>query len=193
MATVPAPVNNGSAATTLPTLCFLGLGANLHLPLLQLQQAVVALAALEHCQLQSVSSLYGSKPMGPQDQPDYVNAVVAILTTLTAEQLLDQLQKIELEQGRQRKDQRWGPRTLDLDILLFGEQCIDNERLTVPHYGMKVREFVLYPLAELAPELHLPDGTALSQLLAAVPLNGLVMLAPPPALDQSFQSEVAGK
>lgn len=169
-----------SAATKLPTLCYLGLGANLHQPLQQLQQAVVALAALDNCQLQSVSSLYGSKPMGPQDQPDYVNAVAALTTTLSAEQLLDQLQKIELEQGRQRKDERWGPRTLDLDILLFGNQTIQNERLTVPHYGMKVREFVLYPLAELAPELHLPDGTALVQLLTAVPLNGLVVLAPPP-------------
>lgn len=166
----------------LPTFCYLGLGANLHLPLQQLQQAVVALAALEHCQLQSVSSLYGSKPMGPQDQPDYVNAVVAILTTLTAEQLLDQLQRIELEQGRQRKDERWGPRTLDLDILLFGNQTINTERLIVPHYGMKVREFVLYPLAELAPELHLPDGTPLAQLLTTVPQNGLVVLAPPPAI-----------
>jgi 2-amino-4-hydroxy-6-hydroxymethyldihydropteridine diphosphokinase len=184
MATVQAPVNKESAATTLPTLCYLGLGANLHQPLLQLQQAVVALAALEHCQLQNVSSLYGSKPMGPQDQPDYVNAVAAIVTTLSAEQLLDQLQKIELEQGRQRKDQRWGPRTLDLDILLYGEQNIQNERLTVPHYGMKMREFVLYPLAELAPELHLPDGTALAQLLKAVPLNGLVVLAAPPAIDR---------
>ena len=184
MLSVPPSSNELSAATTLPTLCYLGLGANLHQPLHQLQQAVVALAALEHCQLQSVSSLYGSKPMGPQDQPDYVNAVAAISTTLSAEQLLDQLQKIELEQGRQRKDERWGPRTLDLDILLFGKQTINSERLTVPHYGMKVREFVLYPLAELAPELHLPDGTALSQLLATVALNGLVVLAPPPLPDR---------
>lgn len=184
MLSVPLSNQESSAAAMLPTFCYLGLGANLHQPLQQLQQAVVALAALEHCQLQHVSSLYGSKPMGPQDQPDYVNAVVAISTTLSAEQLLDQLQKIELEQGRQRKDERWGPRTLDLDILLFGNQTINTARLTVPHYGMKVREFVLYPLAELAPELHLPDGTKLSQLLAAVPLNGLVVLAPPPAIDR---------
>jgi 2-amino-4-hydroxy-6-hydroxymethyldihydropteridine diphosphokinase len=169
-----------SAAVVLPTLCYIGLGANLHQPLQQLQQAVVALAALENCQLLKVSSMYGSKPMGPQDQPDYVNAVAAIATTLSAEQLLDQLQNIELEQGRQRKAERWGPRTLDLDILLFGDHILNTERLTVPHYGMKVREFVLYPLFELAPELHLPDGVALSQLLAVVPQNGLVVLAPPP-------------
>jgi 2-amino-4-hydroxy-6-hydroxymethyldihydropteridine diphosphokinase len=182
MLNTPPTHNETSAAAMLPTLCYLGLGANLHQPLQQLQQAVVALAALEDCQLQSVSSLYGSKPMGPQDQPDYVNAVVALLTTLTTEQLLDQLQTIELEQGRQRKDERWGPRTLDLDILLFGNHTINTTRLTVPHYGMKVREFVLYPLAELAPELQLPDATPLAQLLTTVPQNGLVVLAPPPAI-----------
>ncbi|MBU2277421.1 MAG: 2-amino-4-hydroxy-6-hydroxymethyldihydropteridine diphosphokinase, partial [Gammaproteobacteria bacterium] len=97
-----------------PTICYIGLGANLHQPLQQLEQAVLALAALEHCQLLGVSSFYGSKPMGPQDQPDYVNAVAMLQTNLPAERLLDQLQKIELEQGRERKDQRWGPRTLDL-------------------------------------------------------------------------------
>jgi len=177
-----------SAATEPPTICYLGLGANLHQPLQQLQRAVHALARLAHCQLVAVSSLYGSKPMGPQDQPDYVNAVVALSTSLYAEELLDQLQKIELEQGRQRKDERWGPRTLDLDILLFGDNTINSERLTVPHYGMKVREFVLYPLAELAPELHLPDGTALLQLLTTVPRNGLVVLAPPPSAGSAQQS-----
>ncbi len=97
--------------------------------------------------------------MGPQDQPDYVNAVAALHTRLAAEDLLTELQKIELEQGRQRKDERWGPRTLDLDILLFGHEIIQTERLTVPHYGMKQREFVLYPLAELNSDLVLPDGT----------------------------------
>lgn len=182
--------NDLSAATMLPTLCYLGLGANLHQPLQQLQQAVLALAALQDCQLLKVSSLYGSKPMGPQDQPDYVNAVAALATTLSAEQLLDRLQRIELEQGRQRKDERWGPRTLDIDILLFGVQIMHTERLTVPHYGMKVREFVLYPLAEIAPELHLPGGVPLTELLTTVPLNGLVVLAPSPEFDRSFQSQL---
>jgi 2-amino-4-hydroxy-6-hydroxymethyldihydropteridine diphosphokinase len=169
-----------SATPVVPTLCYIGLGANLHQPQQQLQQAVVALAALEHCELLKVSSLYSSKPMGPQDQPDYINAVAALATSLTAEQLLDQLQKIELEQGRQRKSERWGPRTLDLDILLFGDHIMNTERLIVPHYGMKVREFVLYPLFELAPELHFPDGVPLTQLLAVVPQNGLEAFAPPP-------------
>jgi 2-amino-4-hydroxy-6-hydroxymethyldihydropteridine diphosphokinase len=164
-----AHINNG-------VLCYIGLGANLSEPLLQLQQAALALKHIKATELVAVSSFYGSKPMGPQDQPDYVNAVAALRTELTAEQLLDALQKIELEQGRQRKDERWGPRTLDLDILLFGEQCINTARLTVPHYGMKNREFVLYPLAEIQPDLQLPDGSLLQQLLQQVPANGLTVL-----------------
>jgi 2-amino-4-hydroxy-6-hydroxymethyldihydropteridine diphosphokinase len=161
-------------------LTYIGLGANLDEPVLQLQQAVAALKNIAATELVAVSSLYGSKPMGPQDQPDYVNAVAALRTSLSPLQLLDALQKIELEQGRQRKDERWGPRTLDLDILLFGELTLNSERLTVPHYGMKSREFVLYPLAEIAAELSLPDGTALQALLKQVPLNGLTVLQPPP-------------
>ena len=153
--------------------CYIGLGANLAQPLAQLQQAVAALRLLPASQLIAVSSFYGSKPMGPQDQPDYVNAVAALDTELPAEALLDALQLIEQKQGRQRKDERWGPRTLDLDILLYGDDIINSERLTVPHYGLKQREFVLYPLAEIAPNLSLPDGTVLSSLLAQVPLNGL--------------------
>lgn len=153
--------------------CYIGLGANLAQPLAQLQQAVAALRLLPASQLVAVSSFYGSKPMGPQDQPDYVNAVAALDTELSAEALLDALQQIEQQQGRQRKDERWGPRTLDLDILLYGDDIINSERLTVPHYGLKQREFVLYPLAEIAPNLRLPDGSVLSSLLQQVPLNGL--------------------
>jgi 2-amino-4-hydroxy-6-hydroxymethyldihydropteridine diphosphokinase len=156
--------------------CYLGLGANLAQPQVQLQHAVAALQQLPHTRLLTVSSFYGSKPMGPQNQPDYVNAVAAIETSLTAEQLLDTLQQIEQQQGRLRKDERWGPRTLDLDILLYGNDVINTPRLTVPHYGMRVREFVLYPLYEIAPELSLPDGTVLSSLLELVPLNGLQKL-----------------
>lgn len=158
------------------TLVYIGLGANLGQPVHQLEQAVFALQHISESELLQVSGFYGSKPMGPQDQPDYVNAVAALRTTLSAEALLDQLQRIELEQGRQRKDERWGPRTLDLDILLFGQQIIQTERLTVPHYGMKLREFVLYPLAEIQPELVLPDGVQLTELLALVPPNGLCRL-----------------
>ena len=155
---------------------YIGLGANLNQPLLQLQQAVAALSGIESTAVAAVSSFYGSKPMGPQDQPDYVNAVAALDTQLSAERLLDVLQQIEQQQGRQRKANRWGPRTLDLDILLYGNDVINTERLTVPHYGLRQREFVLYPLYEIAPALQLPDGTVLSSLLEQVPLNGLEKL-----------------
>lgn len=158
------------------TLAYVGLGANLAQPVQQLERALVALQSIKDTEFVQVSGFYGSKPMGPQDQPDYVNAVAALTTRLSAEDLLTELQQIELEQGRQRKDERWGPRTLDLDILLFGDDVIQTERLTVPHYGMKVREFVLYPLAELNLNLVLPDGTKLSELLTTVPLNGLTRL-----------------
>lgn len=157
---------------------YLGLGANLDAPLQQLQQAVTALSQLPQSQLAAVSSFYGSKPMGPQDQPDYVNAVAALDTTLSAETLLNELQRIELEQGRQRKDDRWGPRTLDLDILLYGEEILATPRLTVPHYGIHQREFVLYPLLELAPQLHIPGLGALADIAKQVPRNGLTILTP---------------
>lgn len=157
-------------------LVYIGLGANLAQPVAQLQQAIVALQQIADTRLVQVSSLYGSKPMGPQDQPDYVNAVAAVETELSAEQLLDALQHIEQQHGRQRKAERWGPRTLDLDILLYGNDSINTARLTVPHYGLRQREFVLYPLYEIAPQLQLPDGTVLSSLLEQVPLNGLQKL-----------------
>jgi len=160
---------------------YLGLGANLESPQQQLEQAISALMAVPNCYVAGVSSFYASKPMGPQDQPDYVNAVAALDTTLPAEALLDVLQRIELEQGRQRKDERWGPRTLDLDILLYGDQQIATERLTVPHYGLQQREFVVYPLLELAPDLHIPALGSLQQIAAVLPRNGLAILSGPRA------------
>lgn len=156
---------------------FVAIGSNLGDPLAQARRAVAALATLPESELQQASSFYGSRPMGPADQPDYVNAVVRLHTRLGPLALLDQLQRIELEQGRVRKDERWGPRTLDLDLLLYGEEHIQHERLTVPHYGMKEREFVLLPLAELAPALVLPCGTPLIDLVARCPRNGLAIIA----------------
>ncbi|MGB0898050.1 MAG: 2-amino-4-hydroxy-6-hydroxymethyldihydropteridine diphosphokinase [Psychrobium sp.] len=153
--------------------CFIGVGSNLGDPVVQAKQAIAALSELANTQLSDVSSLYASKPMGPSDQPDYVNAVAKITTTLTPLELLDALQYIELHQGRVRKDERWGPRTLDLDILLIDDLAIDHPRLTVPHYGMREREFVLYPLFEISPNLMLSDGVALSQLIQSCPRNGL--------------------
>lgn len=158
---------------------YIGLGANLAEPMQQLQRAVAALQQLPASQLVAVSQFYGSKPMGPQDQPDYVNAVAAIDTALAPEALLDALQQIELEQGRQRKDERWGPRTLDLDILLYADAVINTPRLTVPHYGLHLREFVVYPLLELAPELTVPGHGPVAQIATQLPRNGLTVLASP--------------
>lgn len=156
---------------------YIGLGSNLAKPLQQLRAALQAIAQLPHSQLQAHSSFYISDPLGPADQPRYVNAVAALDTALEPWQLLDALQRIEQEQGRVRRAERWGPRTLDLDILLFGKRLIDDERLTVPHYHMHARPFVLYPLAELVAELQLPDGRSLNALLEACPFSGLERLA----------------
>jgi len=156
---------------------YIGLGSNLATPIEQLRSALAALAALPQTDLIAQSSFYSSDPLGPADQPRYVNAVAALDTELSPLALLDALQTIELEQGRTRKAERWGPRTLDLDILLFGERLLDEPRLTVPHYHMHARAFVLYPLAEIAPDLKLPDGRALAELLGACPYAGLERLS----------------
>ncbi|WP_261903130.1 2-amino-4-hydroxy-6-hydroxymethyldihydropteridine diphosphokinase [Vibrio fortis] len=152
---------------------YIAVGSNLADPVSQANLAIETLKSLPQSKFIATSKLYSSTPMGPQNQPDYINAVVAIETELTPIELLNCTQAIEQEQGRVRKDERWGPRTLDLDIILYGNEVIDSERLTVPHYGMKEREFVLYPLAEIAPSLQLPDGTELSKLLKVVDKNGL--------------------
>ncbi|MBI6853339.1 2-amino-4-hydroxy-6-hydroxymethyldihydropteridine diphosphokinase [Pseudomonas cichorii] len=156
---------------------YIGLGSNLADPAEQLRHAVDALALLPQSQLAGVSSFYVSDSLLP-GQPRYTNAVAALDTALAPLELLDALQGIELDQGRERHE-RWGPRTLDLDILLFGERLIDEPRLKVPHYHMQARPFVLYPLAELAPRLDLADGRTLEQLLAACPFEGLERLSAP--------------
>ncbi|MGB0923306.1 MAG: 2-amino-4-hydroxy-6-hydroxymethyldihydropteridine diphosphokinase [Pseudoalteromonas shioyasakiensis] len=155
---------------------YLGLGANLNAPRKQIHAAVAALKALKDVEFVCVSHDYASKPMGPQDQPDYVNAVACVKTALKPEQLLDITQAIELEHGRVRKEERWGPRTLDIDILLFGNDVINTPRLTVPHYGLTEREFVVYPLLEIAPTLVLPNNQSLADITKTLPLNDLQQL-----------------
>ena len=149
------------------TLVYIGLGANLDQPQQQLEQALVELARLPSSTLVSHSSLYHSKPVGPQDQPDYVNAVALLETLLAPLDLLDALQQLEQNHGRIRK-RHWGERTLDLDIILIDNQIIDSERLTVPHPFAQQRSFVLIPLSEINPNLIFPDGIALEQLLAGL-------------------------
>lgn len=147
------------------TLVYIAIGSNLASPLEQVNAAIRALADIPDSRVVSVSSLYRTPPLGPQDQPDYLNAAVALETSLAPEALLDHTQRIELQQGRVRKAERWGPRTLDLDIMLFGDALINSERLTVPHYDMRNRGFMLWPLFEIAPDLHFPDGMALRAVL----------------------------
>ena len=137
---------------------YIALGSNLNTPTEQLNSALEAISALPNTELKSVSGFYQSKPLGPQDQPDYVNAVAMIETTRPPLALL--------EQGRVRL-RRWGERTLDLDILLYGDQIIQNERLTVPHYDMKNREFVIVPLNDIAQDLVLPEGEKVADLVKA--------------------------
>jgi len=144
---------------------YIGLGSNLDNPRAQVIQAIKTLQAQPDLRCLLVSSLYRSQPMGPHDQPDYVNAVMAVETRLAALALLDTLQSIEHQQGRVRGVERWGPRTLDLDLLLYAEQVIDLPRLKIPHPGLHERSFVLYPLFEIAPSLLIPGHGALSKLL----------------------------
>ncbi|THA00792.1 2-amino-4-hydroxy-6-hydroxymethyldihydropteridine diphosphokinase [Rodentibacter pneumotropicus] len=142
---------------------YIALGSNLDTPINQLNSALQAIKNLPQTRFLAVSSFYQSKPLGPQDQPDYVNAVAKIETTLPPLSLLDELQRIENEQGRVRL-RRWGERTLDLDILLYGNEIIQNERLTIPHYDMYNREFVIVPLLEITPDLIFPDGKKLTEV-----------------------------
>jgi 2-amino-4-hydroxy-6-hydroxymethyldihydropteridine diphosphokinase len=154
---------------------YIGMGSNLADPAEQLRSAVEALGQLPQTTLAGVSAFYQSDSLLP-GQPRYTNAVAALDSDLAPIELLDALQAIENDQGRERLE-RWGPRTLDLDILLFGDRLIDEPRLKVPHYQIQERAFVLYPLAELAPQdMRLADGRTLSELLAACPFVGLERL-----------------
>lgn len=155
---------------------YIGLGGNLDRPDARIKSARAAIHAISGVSEAGFSSLYQSAPMGPRDQPDFVNAVMAVDTVLAPLDLLDELQAIETAAGRVRQGERWGPRTLDLDLLLFGDCTLHSERLTLPHPGLAEREFVLYPLREIAPELRIPGLGRLADLCAACPARGLKVL-----------------
>lgn len=138
------------------TIAYISLGSNLDDPVSQVQTALASISEIEGVDLIKVSSLYHTKPMGTS-QPDYINAVAKIDTTLKPLALLHALQTIENQQGRVRSEERWGPRTIDLDIQLYGNEAMDTDELTIPHYGLKERDFVLMPLFEIEPDLVLPD------------------------------------
>lgn len=142
---------------------FIAIGSNLQNPLQQVKISIVQIQQLPHTHLKKVSSNYLTSPLGPQNQPDFINCVVEISTQLDSEQLLDHLQGIEKLHGRVRNF-KWGPRTLDLDILIYGNQVIQTERLIIPHPGLKERVFFIDPLFEIAPKWILPDGEIIADL-----------------------------
>ena len=150
--------------TGAPVTVFVGLGSNLHDPQRQVTAALQELADLPDTAMVRRSHLYRSAPLGPQNQPWYFNAVAELLTGLAPERLLDELQRIEQRHGRVRS-QHWGPRSLDLDILLFGAQQLVTPRLRIPHPGISGRHFVLLPLLEIAPDIDLP-GLGSARVLA---------------------------
>jgi 2-amino-4-hydroxy-6-hydroxymethyldihydropteridine diphosphokinase len=160
------------------TVAAVGIGSNLDDPVAQVRRALAALARLPDTELLASSSLYRNPPMGPQDQPDYVNAAALLRTQLDPFAFLDALQAVERGQGRVRGDVQWGPRTIDLDLLLWGEQVIDEARLKVPHPGLHERVFVLYPLAEIAPGLPVPGRGSVGDLAAGLASASLVKLSP---------------
>jgi 2-amino-4-hydroxy-6-hydroxymethyldihydropteridine diphosphokinase len=168
MTQVPRP----EAATV-----FVALGANLEDPERQVRSALNDLARLPETALIASSALYRTAPLGPPGQPDYINAVACLTTRLPPRALLEALQGIELAHGRQRDGTRWGPRPLDLDILLYGDERIDEPGLRIPHPEMARRVFVLVPLADVAPADFVISGAGtLGDLLAGCPRDGITTL-----------------
>ncbi len=157
------------------TIAYIGLGSNLNDPQSQVSNAIAELRQLSSSTLLCVSSLYRSAPLGLQQQPDYINAVVAIKTTLKPHCLMQQLHIIEARHGRTRDGQRWQPRNLDLDLLLYGQLTV-NDALKVPHPGIYERDFVILPLAEIAKDLILPDGQSILTLKERCPDRGIKRL-----------------
>ena len=144
---------------------YIGLGSNLDNPVAQVLEAVEELEMIPDTILAARSSLYSGRPMGPEDQPDYVNAVVALDTLLSADELHRALVSIEDQQGRARDGEKWGPRIIDLDLLLYGNSTIDTDTLTVPHPGMHERDFVIVPLEEIAGNVKIPGKGFLYSLI----------------------------
>jgi len=143
---------------------YIGVGSNLESPREQVEQAISAIAQMKGCFLVAKSSLYRSEPMGQVDQPAFINAVVAVQTVLDPRTLLAKLQGIEQDQGRVRDGEHWGPRTLDLDLLMHGSSVINEPGLTLPHPGIALRNFVLLPFAEIASDVVIPELTDVATL-----------------------------
>lgn len=156
---------------------YVALGSNLDDPRAQIERAFDALGGLRESRLVTRSSLYGSRPLGPVEQPDFVNAVAGILTRLEPAALLAELKALEERLGRSKPTVRWGPRRIDLDLLVHGSVRIDEPGLTVPHPGIAERAFVLAPLGEIAPDLEVPGLGKVSSLLARADMSAVGRLA----------------
>ena len=155
--------------SVLEKTAYIGLGSNLESPVDQIKSARAAIRSIIGVKELAFSNLYASAPMGPKDQPDYVNAVMSVTTTLAPIELLNVLQGIEREHGRIRGGRRWCARTLDLDVLLYGNEIIDLPELKVPHPGITERPFVLYPLYECDPDLVIPGNGKVADILTHCP------------------------
>jgi 2-amino-4-hydroxy-6-hydroxymethyldihydropteridine diphosphokinase len=155
---------------------YVGVGSNLADPRTQVLAACARLKGLPRTRVVLTSRLYASRPFGPIAQPDFVNAVVGILTRLDPETLLGELRTLEAAMGRPPEHERWGPRVIDLDLLSYGRERRSQEALTLPHPGIVERNFVLYPLAEIAPDLELPGLGRVAGLAGKVTSEGLTAL-----------------
>jgi 2-amino-4-hydroxy-6-hydroxymethyldihydropteridine diphosphokinase len=155
---------------------YVGVGSNLNDPRAQVRAALARLGPLPQSRLVLASRLYRSRPFGPVAQPDFVNAVVGLLTQLDPVTLLGELRAIETAMGRPDRHERWGPRVIDLDLLCFGRERRTEAALTLPHPGIVERNFVLYPLAEIAPDLDLPGLGRVAELAGRVTAEGLTLL-----------------
>ncbi|MBV9726463.1 MAG: 2-amino-4-hydroxy-6-hydroxymethyldihydropteridine diphosphokinase [Gammaproteobacteria bacterium] len=155
---------------------YVGVGSNLEDPHAQVLAAFGKLEELPQTRLLLTSRLYRSRPLGPIAQPDFINAAAGLLTQLDSTALLDQLHAIERAMGRPEKHEHWGPRVIDLDLLALGREWRSDERLTLPHPEIVARNFVLYPLADIAPHLDLPGLGRVADLAAAVTTEGLTPL-----------------
>lgn len=162
------------------TLAYVGLGSNLAEPRKQIESAIQALSNVRLTRVAAQSRLYATEPWGRRDQPPFVNAVVGLDTQLSARDLLDALLAIERRAGRDRNGERWGPRTLDLDILVYGDARIDEPALHVPHPRLHERAFALVPLAELAPILYIPGAGRVIDLLTRIDASGCAALESTP-------------
>jgi 2-amino-4-hydroxy-6-hydroxymethyldihydropteridine diphosphokinase len=151
---------------------YIGVGSNMGEPAGEVRAAIQSLGRFNRTRLVSASRLYRTKPFGPVAQGDFVNAVAGVLTQLTPQELFAALRALESERGRRRAE-RWGPRLLDLDLLVFGGQVVDTPELTVPHPGIRERGFVLAPLADIAPDLDVPGAGRVAAMLRALPDTGI--------------------